>query len=731
MNTSESQFHLTPGVIDTLIRGNGSTHKSASSHILPAGLPQMIVRTFPYTISIPESKYSDQRVFVTGSDELYIYDGIHHVRAILLDKDCCLSDAYHSLKTSSMFIRIHGYITSQANLNQEEPVLCLSKIEILHIIPISNAAVFRADRSIIGTRLFGAYAVPGEAYRLSEGRVMGGKIVDFLSNVAPFLSYDALSGCHKEEPTPFGMTLPRNAESTNDSLEEMLASNRNNWVEMNKKLQDVASFLSKHQAYVSWINSTNSSEATELPTPFSVHKMALESFSSMQMDLQKAALLSNVRRAQASESAQIVQQHQEVLQQIIQNKHPWLNPTTDDINLTMLNWCHAKLCGGDLVPDAGKLRNKTVRVGTTSFVHSGAIEPTVLQLLSSLEVMRNRWMSQLHHRVHHGFGATTYVQATKTRGASPQSPRRADTSSPRPSSDQKQLLASFTYVAAVFMGILDTHPYSDGNGRLSRLVVNWILYHQIRFPFVVNFFTTPTQRLEYSNAICRTRQNISLVHYGVAPDDVFLEAYERVGALFPMVELVLDRLHKSVTEFNSMAADKMLSCSEHQQTRAARTFRERAASGTCQICFENEPNIATLCCGNAVHMNCIARWLSNNSSCPQCRSVIPQLPRSILSVSESSDEAGHVSVPHHMFTHILRVYESAQGNADTESVEIADTEDIDDDETVSAAETVPVPSRGTYCAHCHVNLAALDCSNSLCGRCCNGYGQEYCARHSA
>jgi Fic/DOC family len=734
MNTSEAQFHLTPGVIETMIRGNGSPHFPAFSYgaatqLSPAGLPKIIVRTFPYTIAIPESKYTDQRVFVTGSDELYIYDGVHHVRAILLDKDCCLSDAVHSLKTSSMFIRIHGYITSQANLDQEEPVLCLSKIEILHMVPISNAAVFRSDRSIIGTRLFGAYTVPGEAYQLSEGRVMGGKIVDFLSNIAPFLSYDAISGCHKEEPTPFGMTLPKNAESENNISDGPLTSRRNGWVELNKKLQDVACFLSKHQAYVSWMNSANSSETAELPTPFIVHKMALESFAASQMDLQKSSLLCNVRRAQASESAQIVKQHQEVLQQIIHNKHPWSNPTTDDINLTMLNWCHAKLCGGDLVPDAGKLRSKTVRVATTNFVHSGVIENTVLQLLSSLEITRNRWMSQSHLRDHHGFGAATYVQAAKTRGISPQSPQRTD--HPSASLDQKQLLASLTYVAAVFMGILDTHPYSDGNGRLSRLIVNWILYHQVRVPFVVSFFTTPLQRLEYSNAICRTRQNISLAPYGAVPDNIFLEAYECVGALFPMVELILDRLNKSVAEFNRIVAEKMLLCGEQLQTRAARMFRERAAGGTCQICFENEPNIATLCCGNAVHLNCIARWLINSSSCPQCRAVIPQLPRTFLSVNVSADETGHVSVPSHMFTHILRVYERAQASGDTETLEVDDTVYIDDEETVSVDDTASLPPRQAYCSHCHRNLAAQDCSNSLCGRCCNGYGEEYCARHGA
>ena len=37
----------------------------------------------------------------------------------------------------------------------------------------------------------------------------------------------------------------------------------------------------------------------------------------------------------------------------------------------------------------------------------------------------------------------------------------------------------------------------------------------------------------------------------------------------------------------------------------------------CMICHEQGPNIATLCCGAAVHLNCMAKWLADAPQ-PSC-----------------------------------------------------------------------------------------------------------------
>lgn len=89
--------------------------------------------------------------------------------------------------------------------------------------------------------------------------------------------------------------------------------------------------------------------------------------------------------------------------------------------------------------------------------------------------------------------------------------------------------------------------------------------------------------------------------------------------------LLADRFARAYTEFRREEEDKASLVTEETEARAARSARERAAEGDCIICFSEKPNIATLCCGKAVHLNCIAEWLGSNTSCPQCRATIPRL----------------------------------------------------------------------------------------------------------
>ena len=48
-----------------------------------------------------------------------------------------------------------------------------------------------------------------------------------------------------------------------------------------------------------------------------------------------------------------------------------------------------------------------------------------------------------------------------------------------------------------------------------------------------------------------------------------------------------------------------------------------AAESVCVICLDARPNIATLCCGQPVHYNCVATWLLKSPSCMYCRGALP------------------------------------------------------------------------------------------------------------
>ena len=138
----------------------------------------------------------------------------------------------------------------------------------------------------------------------------------------------------------------------------------------------------------------------------------------------------------------ISDQHQEALQYL------WNLPLGKDLTLTDLNNCHGILCDG-LVEEAGTLRSKNVRVGSTRFCPHERVAPMLTQLLNSIQTLHSRLI-------------------------------RDDTAE-----------AAITFCAVVFMGIIDTHPYSDGNGRLARIAFNWAL-KRAGFPFVIHLFATPT-----------------------------------------------------------------------------------------------------------------------------------------------------------------------------------------------------------------------------------------------
>ena len=176
-------------------------------------------------------------------------------------------------------------------------------------------------------------------------------------------------------------------------------------------------------------------------------------------------------------------------------------------------------------------------------------------------------------------------------------------------------------------------------------------------PFCINWFATPSQRRDYVLAILMTQRNLNLEFRGSSSDDdddnaacrekaLLMRSVVRAAGLFyPLVTLLMDRVRKAIPELLELQHQRQLSAMEHAEAVAARCVRERAAAGSCLICCDDHPNILTICCGKAVHLNCIAEWLSSNSSCPNCRGTLPILPkrpskRNTSSSSSDSDDDG-------------------------------------------------------------------------------------------
>jgi Fic/DOC family len=343
------------------------------------------------------------------------------------------------------------------------------------------------------------------------------------------------------------------------------------------------------------------------------------------------------------------------------------------------------------------------------------------------------------------------------------------------------------YAAAVLLTVIDVHPYADGNGRLSRIGLNWALAAKGACPFVVHLFSTPTQRQAYVDAIKKTRRNCDLQAFGTAGTDAVGKVHQNSGCLFPMVDLILDRLHKAVIECTRLLNDKTSQKQQDEEEQAARRFRERSAAGTCLICFEDHPNIATLCCGKAAHLNCMAEWLSSNASCPQCRAILPSLPERMRPTDEDGDDTTTDYIAETESTDYTANFddttiemedendntaaegqlavrvrfgdvtvmgpdddlddddEGANGTREMEEdddttttddagLDITDDPDQDEDALIVAAvanhlqqQQSESPPSCTFCT----NLSARGCANACCGRCCIAHGHYHCVRHSS
>jgi fido (protein-threonine AMPylation protein) len=404
--------------------------------------------------------------------------------------------------------------------------------------------------------------------------------------------------------------------------------------------------------------------------------VAMKDFEVAQMCRQKASLTSNAGKESAEGAALIVEQYTKALE------HALSCPVNDHLSVGLLCEWHAILCKGTH-KDAGKLRRKKNYVGSTRFRPPELVKQDLEAVCQAVRALESRLLM------------------ISTR-------------------DKDRGTMAATFASSVFLGIVDVHPFADGNGRLSRIALNWAL-RRAGVPFVIHLFATQTQRFDYTHAIKLARRNTCLESRGYVSEDQLLGGYRSAGALFPLVQLITSRLAKSVTEFHAVLKEKSSQRTEIDDVLAAKRFRLSAAQGNCLICFDDNPNIATLCCGKAVHLNCMAEWLSQRNSCPQCRNELPYLATRLR--APPADDAQNDAPD---FTESLN-----NDGWDETTVDPDASYEHESSEPDSSEETFepPRPNVGIECCFCR-NIAARDCENSCCGRCCLVHGTHGCTRHN-
>ncbi len=394
---------------------------------------------------------------------------------------------------------------------------------------------------------------------------VGGYTPVFLQQWAPFLSNEELAGTAATNSSSFETQRPILNFFQQHAARQTLQ----------RQQQHTNNILhsTNHDDDRNNDNSENSAETDS--SQQQVYWKALQEFQQTQMDKQSASLTSNAGRETAAVAEKVVTQHRKALEQALQDEATALTPQL------LMQW-HAILLQG-LHAQAGQYRTKTVKVGLTQFQSPANVTQDMETACHILEtVLRPRLLHQPQMAV--------------------------------------------TFAAAVFMAIVDVHPFADGNGRLARIALNWAA-RVAGFPISIHWCATPQQRHEYSQAIMNTRRNLHFQAHGDVHKEQLLEAYQTFGAFRPLVQWIVQRWNKTIVEWENVLREKSAHAQEQDEARAARRVRERAAAGSCLICLDDSPNISTLCCGKAVHLNCMAEWLAQQNTCPQCRNELPALSR--------------------------------------------------------------------------------------------------------
>eukprot|EP00037_Helgoeca_nana_P021301 m.214808 g.214808 ORF g.214808 m.214808 type:complete len:686 (-) comp25594_c0_seq2:65-2122(-) len=456
-----------------------------------------------------------------------------------------------------------------------------------------------------------------------------------------------------------------------------------------------------------------------------VHSEALVEFRKQQFERQRLGLETNTRKHdEVSAALAVTKSHEKALQLA-------MALPGKVISVHWLRAVHEVLCAAEPAAQPGRFRTVGVRSGTRECPHASQVPALIEQVCEEI----NRGVA--------GYADLPSVEVV---------------------------------AAAAMMGILDVHPFTDGNGRLSRIVCNWVLLVCAGTPFPVCITPTPEQRKQYVDAIK-------------------LGWSDHAVGLHSMADLLQRTLIRTWSEFSQLRERRARQAAESATASAVAKARLEKRAETCIVCFEDNPNIATLCCGTAIHLNCMAKWLAeaHEPTCISCREPLPRPPSRPAAPPQQAPPqpwSPPIAVSwgqlRDIFVNVAHTFSQVPGQSlSTDSkiyfqegespfYYVGDNDDTtvliegvvlsgpdppqaavesSDDETTTTTTTTAVPgavSEGSddtttttadvqqptvvrprcWMSDCR-NIAASGCQNSGCGRCCQLHGSYGCARHNA
>ena len=476
----------------------------------------------------------------------------------------------------------------------------------------------------------------------------------------------------------------------------------------------------------------------------------LQEFESRQLDRQAAGLRTNTNRASSEDLNRLIENHKHALLQALdlcKNRHPSPIPNRIfHLSNRKLGDINGKLCCNASPPSRSTGTSTAPPAASTATVATNNNVTTITSTATSSSSSYRSHMArasntvfcppnQIHSEMEKFLTAMedlgkTWLEIEETQSSSSDRSQQQKQQEQLPIQDYKErnVYDSISLAAMWLYGICDIHPYCDGNGRLSRIMCNYALKRLLNLPFTITLAATLPQRRQYVDGLrhghqqllsARTRiPTISLSHVSSSSTD-------GDGIFERLLEMLLERLVSAIHQFQSALEQKSNARQAEAEARIARQVRERAAGGQCVICLDSNPNIATLCCGQAVHLNCIAEWLSNQQTCVACRNPLPFNQRTRAAHRPSQDYVDAADNPLDLFFRNMFQVQQMGAVARGAMMDSNGGNALDDTTTI---ELERMEEQVSQCLHCH-NRAATDCENYMCGRCCDQFGMHHCNRH--
>mmetsp|Transcript_42322 Transcript_42322/g.101937 ORF Transcript_42322/g.101937 Transcript_42322/m.101937 type:complete len:675 (-) Transcript_42322:1417-3441(-) len=421
---------------------------------------------------------------------------------------------------------------------------------------------------------------------------------------------------------------------------------------------------------------------------------AVADFTQAQIDRQSVGLQTNTDKESAQGSASVVSSHKNALTVVLlhaenaQMHHPTFEFPKKEF---LFSW-HALMCPTNR--QSGMFRTDEARLGNVVFCPSKDLSNEITSFGEAMEIFYNRWADRI------------------LMGMAPNCP--SPMSHAKGGADERLVQSTYYGVAlaaVMLYGVTDIHPFADGNGRMARICTNWILRRVLGLPFSVTLTATPQQRTDFVSSLKSGRHWISKVERKEAkpPSDT-----EFVPGIFQrIIFMLLHRIAHAVHGCDQLVADKTRAATAIEEARIARVVRDRAAAQQCVICLEDHPNILTICCGHATHLNCLAEWLATATNCVACRKPLPglQLTNGSSDQADETDDDNEDGVPINASANPRNdVWNAVLTNMLWEAAETSVHDDI--------------------CGqpNCR-NSANADCDNGMCRRCCILHGEFDCEIH--